>query len=118
MSYIKNTLNHLVHADVALLVISPDIGVDKNSRLFCHLASHFGVELILPVIVMRPDTDEETLELMKMEISELDNVEEPQVTTKDNLIQLIECLENSFQQKAIAESRDSMEPFYMAIEQV
>jgi len=118
MSYIKNTLNHLVHTDVALLVISPDIGVDKNSRLFCHLASHFGVKLILPVIVMRPDTDEETLELMKMEISELDNVEEPQVTTKDNLIQLIECLENSFQQKAIAESRDSMEPFYMAIEQV
>ena len=28
MTYIKNTLNHLAHADVALLVISPEQGND------------------------------------------------------------------------------------------
>jgi len=118
MTYIKNTLNHLAHADVALLVISPELGVDANSRLYCQLASHFGVKVILPVIVLRPDTDQETLELIKMEISDLSNVEEPQIISKEKLMQLVENIENCFQQKAVAEYRDSTKPFYMAVEQV
>ena len=69
-TYIKNNLNHLAHADVGLLIVSPELGVDKNTRLFYHLANHFGVKMIVPVITTRPDTDEETLDLVKMELEE------------------------------------------------
>ena len=117
-TYIKNNLNHLAHADVGLLVVSPELGVDKNTRLFYHLANHFGVKMIVPVITTRPDTDEETLDLVKMELSELEDIRDSEVLGVQDLNKFLEKLENQIDNTSIISSRDSEKPFFMALEQV
>ena len=117
-TYIKNNLNHLAHADVGLLVVSPELGVDKNTRLYYHLANHFGVKMIVPVITTRPDTDEETLDLVKMELSELEDIRDTKVIGEKDLVQFLENIENHINDTTIIGSRNSEKPFFMALEQV
>merc|ERR1719187_3215841 len=73
-TYIKNSLNHIPHADLGLLVISPHHGVEEDTKLFAYLAGHLGVKLIVPVISMREDTDTETVDLINMELMELSDL--------------------------------------------
>ena len=117
-TYIKNNLNHLAHADVGILVVSPDLGVDKNTRLFYHLADHFGVKLIVPAITLRPDTDEETLDLIMMELSELENIIDPVVIGDKDQMKFLENIEHQVDNMSITSLRHSEKPFFMALEQV
>eukprot|EP00092_Neocalanus_flemingeri_P000781 GFUD01000831.1.p1 GENE.GFUD01000831.1~~GFUD01000831.1.p1 ORF type:complete len:405 (+),score=112.31 GFUD01000831.1:48-1262(+) len=121
-AYLKNTLNHLPHADAALLVISPDQGVVSDTRMFYHLASHLELPLILPVISMRGDTDQETLELVMMELEELEGIRNPIVlddpmNNDDSVIALMDEIEKEVNGLAVL-NREVDTPFYMVLEQV
>ena len=116
-SYLKNTLNFVSHAEVGLLVISPELGVEDTTRLHCQLASHLGVSLI-PVIVPRPDTDEETLDLIRMEVNDLEGVEEMEIVSEESLISLLEKVENHDTLKSEIGKREKDKPLLMAVEQV
>ena len=117
-SYLKNTVSMMSHADVGLLVISPELGVDDTTRLHAHLASHLGPGLIIPVIVPRPDTDEETLDLIRMEVSELEGVAELEIVSEESLISLLEKVENHDTLKEGIGKREKDKPLLMALEQV
>ena len=117
-SYLKNTVNFMSHADVGLLVISPELGVDDTSRLYCQLASHLGVGLIIPVTLPRPDTDEETLDLIRMEVSELEGVEEMEIVSDESFMALFEKVENHDTLKSALGKRETDKPLLMAVEQV
>ena len=123
-TYIKNSLNHLPHADVGLLVLSPDHGVERETKLFALMAHHLGVKLIIPVISMREDTDTETIDLVNMELQELENVLSPTyqldnpLVSEENVIKLLSHVENIIVKDQILSNRDTKSPFYMAIEQV
>ena len=123
-TYIKNCLNHLPHADMALLVVSPEHGVEEDTRLFAQIAGHLGVKLIIPVISMREDTDTETVDLVNMELLEFQDVlsdavllDKPLVSD-DNINNLISYIETKITQEELLLDRDLKAPFYMAIEQV
>ena len=117
-SYLKNTVNFVTHADVGLLVISPELGMDDTTRLHCQIASHLGVGLIIPVTVPRPDTDEETLDLIRMEVSDLEGVEEMEIVSEESLIALLEKVENHDTVKSAIGKREKDKPLLMAVEQV
>ena len=124
-AYIKNSLNHLTHADVGLLVLSPDHGVEKDTKLFAIMAYHLGVKLIVPVISMREGTDTETVDLVNMELQELENILTPSyivdnpLASEENLIKLLSHVEKLIvTEDKILSNRDTKGPFYMAIEQV
>ena len=124
-AYIKNSLNHLPHADVGLLVVSPDHGVELETKLFAVMAHHLGVKLILPVISMREDTDTETVELVNMELQDLQDILSPSyqldnpLLSDENIIELLSHVENIIVSGGhILSNRDTKGPFYMAIEQV
>ena len=118
INYIKNMLSHLAHADVALLVVSPEHGVDDLTVLYHHLAAHLGVKLILPVIMFREETDQETLDLINMELGELDNISDTVIIEPDNLVDLLEDIETRVDNEAVIADRDINKPFFMALEQV
>ena len=117
-SYLRNTVNFVTHTDVALLVISPELGMDDTTRLHCQIASHLGVGLIIPVTVPRPDTDEETLDLIRMEVSDLKGVEELEIVNEESLISLLEKVENHDTVKSALGKREKDKPLLMAVEQV
>ena len=76
------------------------------------------MRVILPVIVLRDDTDTETLDLIQMEIAELDGVEEPCIMSSDNIVQCLETVEDCVEKSDIISTRDPGKPFFMALEQV
>jgi len=121
-AYIKNTLNHLPHADVALLVISPEEGLVPDTRMHYYLARHLGLPLIMPIISLRADTDEETLDLIKMELDELEGIRIPFILSDpmkndDSLIALLDEIEKEVYSLNVLE-REVNKPFYMVLEQV
>jgi len=121
-AYLKNTLNHLPHADAALLVISPEHGVVSDTRMFYYLATHLGLPLILPVISMRGDSDQETVELIMMELGELEGIRDPIVlndpmNNDDCLIDLVDEVEKEVTALNVLE-REVDRPFFMVLEQV
>ena len=111
-------MNFVTHTDVALLVISPELGMDDTTRLHCQIASHLGVGLIIPVTLPRPDTDEETLDLIRMEVSDLEGVEEMEIVNEESLIALLEKVENHDTVKSALGKREKDKPLLMAVEQV
>ena len=125
LAYIKNCLNHLPHADLALLVVSPDHGVEQETKLFALMAHHLGVKLIVPVISMREGTDTETVDLVNMELQDLQEILSPTfqldnpLVSDENIIKLLSHVENLVVTGGqILSNRDTKGPFYMAIEQV
>jgi len=123
ISYLKNTINYLPHADAALLVISPEEGVVPETRLFYYLATHLEIPLILPVISMRgnEDMDQETVELIMMEMEELEGIRKPFVLTdpiKDDncLMGLLDEVDELIDQTLPERGFDK--PLFMALEQV
>ena len=123
-TYIKNSLNHIPHADLGLLVISPEHGVEEDTKLFAQLAAHLGVKLIVPVISMREDTDVETVDLINMELMELTDFTSDTVlldsplVSDENVSNLLSEIEARVTQHQLLISRDLRSPFSMAIEQV
>jgi len=123
-AYIKNSLNHLSHADLGLLVISPDHGVEEDTKLFAYIANHLGIKTIVPVISMREDTDSETVDLINMELQELNDIVSETVllhnplVSDENIIKLLSYLEDKVNEDELLLNRDLKAPFYMAVEQV
>ena len=117
-AYARNLLNHLAHADAALLVVSPDLGVEPATALHCHLAAHLGVAAVVAVVGARGHTDQETLELVREELGELQLdpvILDPQAPA---LASLLHHLETVAEQSGVLDSRDPGKPFHMALEQV
>ena len=75
IQYVKNCLAFLPHADLALLVVHADKGVEGFTKTLHNLARHLQVPHIIPV-VNQPQDDPETLELVLMELEELEGLEE------------------------------------------
>ena len=75
IQYVKNCLAFLPHADLALLVVHADKGVEEFTKTLHNLARHLQVPHIIPV-VNQPQDDPETLELVLMELEELEGLEE------------------------------------------
>lgn len=122
-AYIKNTLNHLPHADGALLVISPEDGIVPETKLFYYMASHLEIPFILPVISMRGTEvmDQETVELIMMEMEELEGIRKPFILddpmNNDNC--LIKLMDEIDELTALTVSeREVDKPLFMALEQV
>ena len=74
--------------------------------------------LIIPVTVPRQDTDEETLDLIRMEVSDLEGVEEMEIVSEESLIALLEKVENHNTVKSAIGNREKDKPLLMAVEQV
>ena len=74
--------------------------------------------LIIPVTVPRPDTDEETLDLIRMEVSDLEGVEEMEIVSEESLIALLEKVENHDTVTSALGKREKDKPLLMAVEQV
>ena len=68
--YIKNTMAPLPALDVAILCVRADQGVAKETLMHYHVAKHMGVPTILPFINVSKDSDEELIDLVKMELEE------------------------------------------------
>jgi len=122
-TYIKNTLNHLPHADVALLVISPEEGVLPETKLLYHMAAHLNIPLILPVISLRgvEDMEQETVELINMELEELEGIRTPFILNNplkndDCLLGLLDEVDDLVRQTL--PERQVGKPLYMALEQI
>jgi len=119
-AYLKNSLNHLPHCDAALLIISAEHGIDEDTRTFYYIAKHLNIPLILPVVVVRGETcDEETLELIKMEMDELEGVRPPHLlpdlnekTLTNFLDSICDLLSQTIPDRPVGQ------PFCMALEQV
>jgi len=122
-AYIKNTLNHLPHADVALLVISPEEGVLPETKLLYYMATHLDIPLILPVISLRgvEDMEQETVELINMELEELEGIRTPFILNNplkndDSLLGLLDEVDELVRQTL--PERQVEKPLYMALEQI
>ena len=111
-------LAFLPHADLALLVVHADKGVEEFTRVLHYLARHLQVPHIIPV-VNQPQDDPETLELVLMELEELEGLEKVCVVEnlKDQdqgLLALLETAEGTIGKEPVREEGQ----FYMALEQV
>ena len=118
IQYVKNCLAFLPHADLALLVVHADKGVEEFTKTLHYLARHLQVPHIIPV-VNQPQDDPETLELVLMELEELEGLEEVCVVEnlKDQdqgLLALLETAEGTIGNEPLREKGQ----FYMALEQV
>jgi len=97
--------------------------VVPETRLFYYLATHLEIPLILPVISMRgnEDMDQETVELIMMEMEELEGIRKPFVLTdpiKDDncLMGLLDEVDELIDQTLPERGFDK--PLFMALEQV
>jgi len=118
IQYVKNCLAFLPHADLALLVVHADKGVEEFTRILHYFARHLQVPNIIPV-VNQPQADPETLELVLMELEELEGLEEVCLVEnlKDQdqgLLALLETAERTIGEEPVREEGQ----FYMALEQV
>lgn len=118
IQYVKNCLAFLPHADLALLVVHADKGVEEFTRILHYFARHLQVPNIIPVI-NQPQADPETLELVLMELEELEGLEEVCLVEnlKDQdqgLLALLETAERTIGEEPVREEGQ----FYMALEQV
>ena len=118
IQYVKNCLAFLPHADLALLVVHADKGVEEFTRTLHYMARHLQVPHIIPV-VNQPQDDPETLELVLMELEELEGLEEVCVVENmkdqnEGLLSLLETAEGIIGKEPTREEGQ----FYMALEQV
>ena len=118
IQYVKNCLAFLPHADLALLVVHADKGVEEFTKMLYHLARHLLVPHIIPV-VNQPQDDPETLELVLMELEELEGLEKVCVVKNlkgqdQGLLGLLETAERTVGEEPVREDGQ----FYMALEQV
>ena len=118
IQYVKNCLAFLPHADLALLVVHTDKGVEEFTRTLHYMARHLQVPHIIPV-VNQPQDDPETLELVLMELEELEGLEEVCVVENmmdqdEGLLALLDTAEGTIGQETSREEGQ----FYMALEQV
>jgi len=118
LQYVKNCLAFLPHADVALLVVHSEIGVEEFTKTLFYLAKHLQVPHIIPVI-NQPQDDPETLELILMELEELDGLQEVCVVDNlgekdEGLLDLLKTIESTVGKGPAREEGQ----FKMALEQV
>ena len=118
LQYVKNCLAFLPHADVALLVVHSEIGVEEFTKTLFYLAKHLQVPHIIPVI-NQPQDDPETLELILMELEELDGLQEVCVVDNlgekdEGLLDLLKTIESTAEKGPAREKGQ----FKMALEQV
>ena len=118
IQYVKNCLAFLPHADLALLVVHADKGVEEFTKTLHYLARHLQVPHIIPV-VNQPQDDPETLDLVLMELEELEGLEEVCVVENlkdqdEGLLALLETAEGTIGNEPLREKGQ----FYMALEQV
>ena len=118
LQYVKNCLAFLPHADVALLVVHSEIGVEEFTKTLFYLAKHLQVPHIIPVI-NQPQDDPETLELILMELEELDGLQEVCVVNNlkkkdEGLLDLLSTIESTTGKGPAREEGQ----FKMALEQV
>ena len=118
IQYVKNCLAFLPHADLALLVVHADKGVEEFTRVLHYLARHLQVPHIIPV-VNQPQDDPETLELVLMELEELEGLEKVCIVENlknqdQGLLALLETAEGTIGKEPVREEGQ----FYMALEQV
>jgi translation elongation factor EF-Tu-like GTPase len=121
-SYVKNCLAYLAHADLALLVVNTDLGLEPHAAALFHIARHLGVPGIVPVVT-QPAPDPETLELVLLELAELEGLEGEPVVVTDlagegaGLEGLLEVLEARVEAAGLR-PREEDGPLLMALEQV
>jgi len=123
LTYAKNLFSCLPNLDAAFLVVNADQGVKKETLIQYHTAKHLGIQTILPFVNVTATTDEEVVDLVKMELEESMTEEEMQTLLVGNLSEahrigdgIAPLLEN-LKTKLKLRNRDEEAPFLMQVEQ-
>lgn len=124
-TYLKNTVGALSLLDVVILCIRADEGVTKDTLNHYFIAKHLNIPTVIPFINVSTTTDEEVVDLVRLEIEEYMKADVTENVVVGNALEslsgqnaeAVDSLLGKIQSNLKLRERNLDEPFVMLVEQ-
>ncbi|XP_023324867.1 uncharacterized protein LOC111698692 [Eurytemora carolleeae] len=120
-TYFRNMFSYFSMLDLNLLIINPEEGLLQDALAMYRISKHYKIHTV-PIISARPETEAETIDLVRMELDE-SGVTEPCLVVENpisgaNPSQPILQLLTEIEKTLIRPKREESKPLYFPLEQV